>query len=96
MQSAVGFTGWLGPWREASQLPAEFESVICWARDQKANAYSSHEGFWSQGKWWIVRRGKACFYDVTHWMPMPDGPNAKLTCSEPARGASENTTKKEK
>lgn len=64
-------------WIDATaKQPDDFASVICWARIHKADGFSAHEGFREGGKWFTLRpkRGNSTFYEVTHWMPMPEGP----------------------
>jgi hypothetical protein len=62
-------------WIDAkTKQPDDFESVIVWARIHKADGLTPHEGFLERGQWFTIRGGKATFYEVTHWMPMPEGP----------------------
>lgn len=58
--------------------PAKLESVIAWGRLDGDEEHGSHEAFIDadSGEFDSVRHF-TFIADVTHWMPMPDGPNSE-------------------
>ena len=64
------------------------ESVLIWPRNPQGDEHSGVDGHAYYGR---RATGKPAFYKhgaeihgVTHWMPMPKGPNAKVTGDSPA------------
>lgn len=63
------------------QLPNDMESVICWGKlGRQDERPMPNEGFYSHDGLWNSVRSlplNAELHDVTHWMPMPDGPGER-------------------
>ena len=71
IMDGMGF-GWISV---DDRLPDNHESVIVWCPDIKYRTV----GFWNGDTWWTVftMTGKG-IVNITHWMPLPEPPEAQL------------------
>ena len=74
-----------GSWCAVSiSVPDTLTPVLVWGVLEDEDAPAAHEGFRSRTCWRSVRSNedygdRLKVNNVTHWMPMPCGPNKKLT-----------------
>lgn len=89
--SAKGATGW----RPISDAPKDGTSVLLTDGFTRAVAYWEAPGVFGRNHMWVIREYSAGdynswieFYDPTHWMPLPDFPNASGKPTDAAGGRS--------
>ena len=64
--------------RVKDRLPDDFVSVIGWVRFKGEHGWGANEVFYDRSdKEWDSVRDDFTIAKVTHWMPMPDGPEAR-------------------
>jgi len=88
--SAKGATGW----RPISDAPKDGTSVLLTDGFTRAVAYWEAPGVFGRNHMWVIREYSAGdynswieFYDPTHWMPLPDFPNAEVSGRPSGRSA---------